>query len=136
MHAFLQQFMFKWNVDHRRAARLEFDWRIYDNGLIDAALQVCTRVVGSTTAAPLFHDERRDARDTTAAGGCWLPSGDGAVARRCEGAVTVEGVAAAQRWDGAAAATGEEDEGELRYTVMCSCSGALRVPSHSTVRHM
>ena len=56
MHSFLLQFMLRWNIDRRRAAGLEFDWRIYDLQLLDRSFQACVRVIGRREAAALWHD--------------------------------------------------------------------------------
>lgn len=55
MHALLLQLMFKWNVDRRRVAGLEFDWRTYELSLVHVAQQACVRVIGKTAAVLLFN---------------------------------------------------------------------------------
>jgi hypothetical protein len=54
-HAFLLQFMYKWNVDRRRAAGRETDWKIYEMQLLDYAYQSCVAVLGNADAGTMWH---------------------------------------------------------------------------------
>jgi hypothetical protein len=54
MHGFLLHFMFRWNVDRRRKAKLEQNWCTYDFVLLDGAFQACVRVVGQDEAGTLW----------------------------------------------------------------------------------
>jgi hypothetical protein len=55
MHGFLLQFMLRWNIDRRRAAELEFDWRIHDLQLLHRSFQACVRVISKPDAVALWH---------------------------------------------------------------------------------
>jgi len=46
MHYFLLHYMFKWNVDRRRQASLEYDWHTYDLLLVNEAYGQFVRVNG------------------------------------------------------------------------------------------
>ena len=56
MHVFLMQFMFRWNIDRRRAlgADVEPDWHTYDLRLVDDAYQACVKATGTPAAAELW----------------------------------------------------------------------------------
>lgn len=54
MHNFLNHFMFRWNIDRRRSAKMEIDWHTYDLMLLHNAFQSCVRVVGDTEASELW----------------------------------------------------------------------------------
>jgi hypothetical protein len=55
VHAFLLQFMYKWNVDRRRAAGKETDWKIYEMQVLDYAYQSCVAVLGNVDAGTMWH---------------------------------------------------------------------------------
>ena len=50
-HAFLMQFMFVWNVDRRRAAKSEVDWKVYDFMLLQTAYEATLAVHSTETAS-------------------------------------------------------------------------------------
>jgi hypothetical protein len=54
MHGFLLHFLFRWNVDRRRAAGKERDWKTYDFILLDNAFTSCVRAVGKAEAMTIW----------------------------------------------------------------------------------
>ena len=54
MHHIIMQYLFRWNVDRRRQAKLEHDWHTYDLPLVDNAFQACVSVIGTPDTVQMW----------------------------------------------------------------------------------
>ena len=59
MHCFLGEYMFRWNVDRRRAHGLEHDWVIYDFHLLHESYTACERVLTREVTLKVWPGKRR-----------------------------------------------------------------------------